>query len=184
MINYELPTSVEIDGKKYKITNNCDYRMVLDVICALNDNELSENQKIATALSVFYEDISDCDNLEQAIREMYKVISYGEEDDESESTKPRLMDWEHDFKVIITPINRVLGKEIREVDYLHWYTFLSAYFEIGECQFSTIVSIRSKKSKGKKLDDWERDFYKENKKLVDLPQYLTESEKEWLESDW
>ena len=181
---WDLPIAVEIDGKKYAITNKCDYRMVLDVICALNDNELDDEQKIRTSLYVFYEDISECTDIEKAIKEMYKIIAYGEEDDGKNENKPRLMDWEHDFNMLVAPINRVLGYEIRSVDYLHWYTFLSGYMEIGECQFNTVVSIRSKRAKGKKLDDWEKEFYRENKKMVDLPQNLTEEEQEWLDSDW
>lgn len=184
-MSWGLPISVEIDGKEYAITNKCDYRMVLDVICALNDNEIGdEEQRIKTALWVFYEDISDCVNLEKAVKEMYKIISYGEEEDDREENKPRLMDWKRDFKVLVAPINRVLGYEIRSVEYLHWYTFLSGYFEIGECQFSTIVSIRSKRAKGKPLDDSEKQFYKENKKMVDLPFNITNEEQEWLDSDW
>lgn len=181
---WNLPTAVEIDGKEYAITNKCDYRMVLDVICALNDNELDDEQKLRTALYVFYEDISECTDTEKAIKEMYKIVAYGEEDDGQSENKPKLMDWEHDFNMLVAPINRVLGYEIRSVDYLHWYTFLSGYMEIGECQFQTIVSIRSKRAKGKKLDDWEKEFYRENKKMVDLPQNLTEEEQEWLDSDW
>ena len=182
---WDLPTYVEIDGKEYAITNKCDYRMVLDVICALNDDELDENQKIQTALYVFYDDISDCEDLEKAIKEMFKIISYGDEDDgQNDDNKPRLMDWEHDFKNIISPVNRVLGYEARSVDYLHWYTFLGAYYEIGECQFQTIVSIRNKKAKGKKLEDWEQDFYNQNKKAVDLPNKYTKEEQELLDSEW
>ena len=181
---WNLPISVEIDGKEYAITNKCDYRMVLDVICALNDNELDDEQKIRTALYIFYEDISECTDMEKAIKEMYKIISYGEEDDGQGENKPRLMDWEHDFNMLVAPINRVLGYEIRSVDYLHWYTFLSGYMEIGECQFNTVVSIRNKRAKGKKLENWEQEFYRENKKMVDLPQNLTEEEQEWLDSDW
>ncbi len=181
---WNLPISVEIDGKEYKLTNKCDYRMVLDVICALNDNDYDDNGKIWNALWVFYEEIIPNCHIEQAVKEMYKIIAYGEEDDGQGENKPKLMDWEHDFKVLVAPVNRVLGYEIRSVDYLHWYTFLSAYYEIGECQFQTIVSIRSKRAKGKKLDHWEKEFYRENKKMVDLPQNLTEEEQEWLDSDW
>lgn len=181
---WDLPISVEIDGKEYAITNKCDYRMVLDVICALNDNELDDEQKTKTALYVFYEDITPCQDLEKAIKEMYKIIAYGEEQEENQEQKPKLMDWEHDFNLLVAPINRVLGYEIRSVNYLHWYTFLSGYYEIGECTFSNVVSIRSKKAKGKKLEKWEQEFYRENKKMVDLPQNLTEEEQEWLDSDW
>jgi hypothetical protein len=183
---WDLPLSVNIDGKEYAITNRCDYRMVLDVICALNDPKLNERERINTALYVFYEDLQGCDNVESAIKEMFKIISYGEEDEaEDNSNKPRLMDWQHDFAQIAPPVSRVLGYEVRTADrYTHWYTFLCAYMEIGECTFQNVVAIRSKKAKGKKLDDSEREFYRENKKMVDLPHILTEEEQEWLDSDW
>ena len=120
----------------------------------------------------------------QAIKEMFKIINYGEEQDPKQEKKPKLMDWEHDFNLLVAPINRVLGYEIRSVDYLHWYTFLSGYYEIGECTFSNVVSIRNKKQKGKKLEKWEQDFYRENKKMIDLPEKLTKEEEELLNSQW
>jgi hypothetical protein len=46
---WNLPLSVEIDGKDYKIRNKCDYRMVLDVINALNDEELEKVYRIQCA---------------------------------------------------------------------------------------------------------------------------------------
>ena len=50
--------------------------------------------------------------------------------------------------------------------------------EIGEGTFATVVSIRDKKAKGKKLEDWEREFYKENKTLIDLDVKYSEEELE------
>lgn len=182
---WNLPLSVEINGIDYKITNKCDYRMVLDVICALNDNDLSEEDRIRTALYIFYEDISDCEDIEKAIKEMYKIIAYGEEESEEDKNKPRLMDWEHDFQNIAPPVSRILGYDVRTPEkYTHWYTFLGGYMEIGECTFSTIVTIRSKRAKGQKLDKWEQNFYKENKNKIDLPLNLTNEEQDWLDSDW
>ena len=52
--------------------------------------------------------------------------------------------------------------------------------EIGECTFATIVSIRAKKQKGKKLEKWEEEFYRENYDKVNLPQKLTKEEEEFL----
>ena len=52
--------------------------------------------------------------------------------------------------------------------YCHWWTFVAAYMEIGECTFQTIVGIRNKKQKGKRLDDWEREFYRANRDKIDL----------------
>ena len=89
---------------------------------------------------------------------------------------PKLMDWHQDFPLIVAPINRVLNKEVR-AEKVHWFTFISAYQEIGECTFSQVVSIRSKKAKGKKLDKAEQEFYKQNRSLIDFKkQYSAQDE--------
>ena len=41
-MNYSLPYSVNIDGEELQIRNKCDFRVVLDVIEALNDEDLTE----------------------------------------------------------------------------------------------------------------------------------------------
>ena len=51
---WSLPISVEINGKEYAIRNKCDYRVVLDVISALNDEELEMEQRVECALFQFY----------------------------------------------------------------------------------------------------------------------------------
>lgn len=181
---WDLPVAVEINGKQHPIRNKCDYRVVLDAICALNDSELTDEEKVKCALFIFYEDVSAIDDFDTAIKEMFSIINGGEEQEENQEQKPQLMDWQHDFPVLVAPINRVLGFEIRSVDYLHWMSLLSAYMEIGECTFSTIVSIRSKRAKGKKLESWEDEYLREHRKMVELPKKLTEEEKEWLDSDW
>ena len=183
---WSLPIAVEIDGKEYAIRNKCDYRVVLDVIAVLKDNELNQEEKIKCSLFIFYEDITGLEDVETAVNEMLKIINVGEEEENNnEPTKPQLMDWEHDFTQIAPPISRTLGYSVRDAkNYTHWYDFIGAYMEIGECTFSNIITIRSKKQKGKPLEKWEQEFYRENKKLVDLPQNLTEEEKEWLDSDW
>ena len=182
---WDLPISVEINGKSHQIRNKCDYRVALDVICALNDNELTDEEKVKCALFIFYEDISEIEDFEAAIKEMFRIINGGEEQEESAEQKPSLMDWQHDFPQLAPPISRVLGYDVRTPDkYTHWYSFLGGYMEIGECTFSTIVSIRSKRAKGKKLDKWEEEYLREHRKMVELPRKLTTEEEEFLNSDW
>ena len=190
---WSLPISVEIDGKEYAIRNKCDYRVVLDVISALNDEDLEMEYRVECALFQFYGNdeldtvkkvLSSLNNIQIAIVEMMKIINLGKEEIEEEN-KPKLMDWEHDFQQIAPPISRVLGYSVRdEKNYTHWYDFVGAYMEIGDCAFANIISIRNKRMKGKKLETWEQDFYKENKKIIDLPHKLTDEEQEWLDSDW
>lgn len=182
---WNLPIAVEIDGKEYAIRNKCDYRVVLDAICALNDEELEMEHRIECALFIFYEDLTGLKDIQTAITEMMKIINLGEETTEEEQQKPQLMDWEHDFPQLAPPISRVLGYSVRDANrYTHWWDFIGAYMEIGECTFANIISIRNKRMKGKKLEDWEREFYRENKKMVDLPHKLTDEEQEWLDSNW
>lgn len=182
---WDLPVSVEIDGKTHAIRNRCDYRVVLDVISALNDEDLTQEQRIQCSLIIFYEKILDIENIEAAMKEMFKVINLGEEQNEEER-KPKLMDWEHDFPQIAPPVSRVLGYSVRDPkNYTHWYDFIGAYQEIGgECTFSTIISIRSKRAKGKKLDKWEEEYLREHRKMVELPRKLTAEEQEYLDSEW
>ena len=103
--------------------------------------------------------------------------------DESQKSNVKMVDYEQDYRIMIPAINRVAGKEIRECDDIHWWTFLGYFMEIGECTYGTVLNIRNKKSKGKKLEKWEQEFYDQNKRLVDIKPKLTEEEKaaeEWL----
>ena len=181
---WDLPISVEINGKNHPIRNKCDYRVVLDVICALNDNELTDEEKVKCALFIFYEDISQIHDFETAIKEMFRIMNNGEEETTLEN-KPQLMDWEHDFSQLAPPISRVLGYDVRDAEkYTHWYSFLGGYMEIGECTFATVVSIRNKRAKGKKLEKWELEFLREHRKMIDLPKKITMEEQEILNSEW
>lgn len=182
---WDLPIAVEINGKSHPIRNKCDYRVILDVICALNDNELTDEEKVKCALFIFYEDISAIDDLDTAIKEMFRIINGGEEQEENQEQKPQLMDWQHDFPQLAPPISRVLGYDVRTPDkYTHWYTWLGGYMEIGECFFQNIVGIREKLRSGKKLEKWEEKILKEHRKQVILPRKLTAEEEEFLNSDW
>lgn len=162
MINYALPTSIAIEGTEYPI--NADFRAVLDIITALNDPALTEQEKAYISLYIFYKGNIPYDALEPAIERMMEFMSAGTDD--SSTNAPEIVDWEQDFGMIISAVNRVLGTECRALPFLHWYTFISAYMEIGECLFSTVLGIRDKKARGKKLEKYEQDFVKRN------PQYF------------
>lgn len=182
-MNYGLPKSVEIDGTEYEIRS--DYRAALDVCTALSDPELSDEEKAYNALLIFYpsfEHDMPPRHYETAIEEMYRFLNGGELET-NQRKQPRLVDWNQDFPIIIAPINRVAGREIRAVEYMHWWTFLAFYQEIGgECTFAQVVGIRYKKSHGKKLDKQEREWYRQNQRLVDFKTNYTSAEEETLKA--
>ena len=78
--------------------------------------------------------------------------------------------------MIVADINKAAGQEIRALPFLHWWSFLSWFHAIGEGQLSTVVAIRDKLAKGKKLEDWEKRFYRENRETVDLKKRYTRQE--------
>lgn len=180
-MTWDLPLDVEIDGEKHAIRNKCDYRVVLDVICAILDADLTDEERLGCALTIFYEDVSKISDIETATKEMMRIIDCGQEE-KSAGEKPRVMDWEYDFQLLAPPVSRVLGYDVRTPDkYTHWYTFVGAYMEIGDCTFTNIVSIRNKRAKGQKLEKWEMDYFRENRDKIILPPRLTAEEKAWLD---
>lgn len=173
MKNRFLPTEITINDKIYPINQKGDYGVILDILAVLEDKELQDSEKAYTALLIFYDFNlpKRQDELEIALKEMMSFINCGDDvkDDPSNNNKRPLMNWNKDFPLLIAPINRVLGYDIREKECVHWWTIVSAYMEIGECTFQTIVNIRSKKQRGKKLEKWEEEFYRDNRDKIDLP---------------
>ena len=175
-----LPTTVEIGGTEYAILS--DYRAILDICAALSDPELSDQDKALVTLDIFYPGFVDMpqDHYDDAIKQCFWFINCGEEPDSQPA--PKLVDWELDFPRIVAPINRVTGSEIRSVEYMHWWTFMSAYMEIGDCLFAQIVRIRERKAKGKPLDKSDAEFYRKNRKIVDMKAQYTEQENAVLDA--
>lgn len=168
-MNYDLPKSLTVGGIDREIRS--DFRAILDVMEIINDVELEEQERHFFTLLFFYSDFYDIppDCYQEALEQCYWFINGGKSDRQAGKKPPRLMDWEQDFPYIIAPVNRVIGHEIRSDPYLHWWTFLSAYMEIGDCTFAQIVHIRSEKSQGKKLSKFDEEYYRKNRDIVDLP---------------
>lgn len=185
-MNYALPKSLSICGTEYAI--RYDYRCILEICAAMEDPELSKQDKAIVAMVIFYPDFEDMppEHYQEAIKQCFWFINGGEDDLGQKG--PKLVSWEQDTKYIIAPVNRVLGQEIRDIPYdeetntggLHWWTFLSAYMEIGDCVFAQIVRIRSLRAKGKKLDKADQEWYKQNRQLVDIKAKYTNEDIEFF----
>ena len=170
---WELPTTISLNNREFKIRT--DYRAILDILIALNDPNFEDDEKTLIVLQILYYDWEDVPNIEEAVNKGLEFITMGQE---SNTDGLQLMDWEQDSDLIIAPINQIVGTEIRSLEYMHWYTFLSAYMNIGESLFSQVVSIREKLKKGKKLGKEEKEFYRRNKEMIDIKIKYTDEEKE------
>lgn len=163
---WKLPQSIELGGVSYEIRT--DFRAVLDILQAMADPELTEDEKTEALLKILFWDPEEIPvkYLQEAADKAVAFIDCGISSEGK--SKTRLMDWNKDSPLIASAVNKNLGKDIRSMKYLHWWTFMGAYMEISEGLFHEILQIRQKKAAGKKLEKWEQDFYRKNKKLIDL----------------
>ena len=65
-------------------------------------------------------------------------------------------------------VNAVAGKDVRCDPNLHWWTFFGMFMNVEGGLFGNVLHIRQKKAKGKKLEKQEEEFYRENRKIIDL----------------
>jgi hypothetical protein len=165
--DYELPTSMNVNGNEYSFSS--DFREILEVMKPLNDPDLLDEEKIYCSANLFFDDFESIKNedIENCINQMMKFLTGNKEEEKTKKETP-VMDWEKDLGIIIAPINRIANHDIRNDKYIHWWTFLSYFMEIGECTFSTYVGIRTKRNKGKKLESYEQEIYKNNINAINI----------------
>jgi hypothetical protein len=129
-------------------------------------------------MAMFYEDFFKIpeEHYQEAAELMMWFINCGQEADREETHTSKQIDWEQDGLIIAADINKVAGCDVRSLSFLHWWTFMAYFMGIGEGQLSTIVSIREKLRKGKQLDEWEKEYYRNNRSKVDFKAKYTEEE--------
>lgn len=173
-----LPKQLKVGNVLHDIRS--DFRACLDIMAALNDECLSYREKAIVTIYILYVHPEDITDYNEAYKQAMWFLSCGEES--TENQKPmKLVIWERDFSMMVGEINKCLGFECRACDYLHWWTFVSAYMEMGECSYRNVLSIRYKKATGKKLEKWEEEFYRHNRSKIDIPIQYNDGEKELLQ---
>lgn len=158
-----LPKSLEIGGNQYRIRS--DFRVALLIFEAFSDTGLNDYEKTEVCLKCLYKEIPD--DKETAYRQAVWFLDGGNFPKSKQNHK-KVFDWKQDENIIFPAVNKSAGFETRSAEYIHWWTFLGYFSEIGEGLFSQVVNIRTKKSKGKKLEKWEREFYAEHREIIDL----------------
>lgn len=153
-----LPRTLRVQGRDHPIRT--DFRDVLNVLETFADPNLTDQEKVYVCLLTIYEDFADLkeDELKDAYVEAISFIDNSPDPQRKNRKSPKIMDWAQDEHLLFPAVNKVAGFETRSVDYLHWWTFLGYFMEIADGTYSQILSMRSKRSKGKKLEKYEREF--------------------------
>ena len=116
---WRLPTSLTIGGVGYSIRT--DFRDVLRVLSNFSSSKYNEQEKaMATIIIMFpaWKKIPQ-EMYGEALEQVTHFIDAGIAKSGKES--PATMDWDKDAPIIIPAVNHVLGKEIRALEYLHWW---------------------------------------------------------------
>lgn len=171
---FDLPTSLEFGGKSWPI--NSDFRDVLRTLTAFEDPDVSDEEKAFICLHNTYPDLDDIPrgDLQAAFDAAVAFIDHGSVNDGRPS--PRTMDWTQDANLIFPAVNKVAGLEVRGVEYMHWWTFMGYFMEIRDTTYATILGLRGKKARGKKLEKDEKEFWNHNRGLCELKTRYTEEE--------
>lgn len=170
-----LPKGLEIAGALCEIRT--DYRDCLTILQAFEDRELEDTEKYEVLLNILYVGDIPEGHMGEAIEKAVWFLDCGGTV-QKPGQKKKIIDFKQDEQMLFSAINKVSGFETRAVDYLHFWTFMSFFNEIGEGLFSTVLGIRLKRSRGKKLEPYEHEFYRDNKELIDLKEQYTKKEKE------
>ena len=176
---FDLPKALEFGGKSWPI--NSDFRDVLRTLAAFEDPDVPDEEKAFICLHNLYPDYGKipAKDLQAAFDAAVAFIDHG--NDDSAPASPRTMDWTQDAPLIFPAVNRVAGFEVRGMDYMHWWTFMGYFMEIRDTTFATVLGIRGKKARGKKLDKAEQEFWNHKLGLCKLKPRYTEAEQAEIE---
>ncbi len=167
ILTQKLPTKIKINENIYDI--NYDYKTVLNIILAFEDNDLLYEEQVYVLVHALYKkEIPECD-LEEAIIKGIKFIDCGAEPKEENNVKkPRTYSFSKDGNFIFSGINQTHHIDIEEKENLHWWKFISLFMDMSpDCMFGELMYYRTRKQEGK-LTDEEKQNYKKIKDIVEL----------------
>ena len=146
MLLGSLPRTLDVNGRQFRIRS--DFRSVLRIIAAFNDDELSNEEKIYVCLRQLYEDFNLLrpDDYTEAYDRAMWFINCGSEPKEKNS--PKVVDWSHDEQLIFPAVNKVAGQEVRLTQYMHWWTFMGFFQSIDrEDTYGYVLMLRQKRAR-------------------------------------
>ena len=171
---YDLPTALEVGDESWAIRS--DFRVILSILGAFDDPDLKDTEKAYVCLYDLYEDFEALPK--ELYGEAFEAAVQFIDHNTGAGKGARTMDWEQDANLLFPAINHVAGREVRAMEYLHWWTFLGFFMEMGEGVYSTVLSLRSKRSRKKKLEKWEEEWWRNNAEICKLKKRYSQEELE------
>lgn len=116
------------------------------------------------------------DDYNDAYKAAEEFLDHGSHNDARHH--PAVMDWEQDADILFPAVNKVAGFETRSAEYIHWWTFLGWCMSVdANSVWANVMSLRSKRAKGKPFEKWEKEYWSANRSICVLRHRDTEEEK-------
>lgn len=168
-----LPTKIKVNDTIYPI--NYDYMTAINIIIALEDNELTYDEKCYILIENLYKKRVKKSDLAQAVEKGFKFIDLGG-NLQKKSSNGRIYSFKKDGNYIFTGINSTHHIDIEANRDIHWWKFMAMFMDMSaDCMFGEIVYYRKRKLEGK-LTKEEKKKYSQIKDLLELDDVRVQSE--------
>ena len=170
----KLPTDYE--GLKI----NTNFRSFILFELLMQDNEISQKDKILLTLSYFFDERPK--DVKKAIEGVLWFYRCGEKEKHSKSggdgKQKQIYSFEHDAKYIYSAFLDQYGIDLNEIDYLHWFKFRALFEGLKSdnkiCEIMGYRAIDLNKIKDKE----EKKKYRKLQREFALPDNRSKKEKE------
>ena len=162
-----LPKKIKVKDNIYDI--NYDYRTIINILQAFEDDELTYQEKIYIMIKNLYKEEIPKDYYEEACLKAVKFIDLGKENNTKANEEiERTYSFEKDANYIFSGINSTHHIDLEKEDNLHWWKFMAMFMDMStDCMFGELIYYRKRKSEGK-LTKEEQKQYEKIKDIVEL----------------
>lgn len=173
-----------LESRVGKIEFNTDFRISIMFELLMQDDTISEQNKIIQALRLYYPSLEQITDLNKAIEDMIWFYRCGKElansNKKGKNAKQRkqIYSYEFDDDYIFSSFMQQYKIDLQEIKYLHWWKF-KAMFE-GLSENTKIVEIMGYRAMdiSKIKDKEEKKRYKNLQEVYSLPDMRTAEQKE------
>lgn len=177
-----VPQTVEIEGEDYEINSNFRTSILFELL--MQDNSISEEDKIIQALELYYTKLPK--DLNKAIEGMLWFYRCGKDEIESKTKNKgtgkstQIYSYDYDDDYIYSAFLDQYRVDLQDIEDLHWWKFKAMFKSLKET--NEIVKIMGYRAMdlSKIKDKEEKSYYTKMKELYKIPSNISKDEKEKL----
>ena len=127
-----VPTTIEIDGEEYEINSNFRESILFELM--MQDNSISEEDKIIQALELYYPKLPK--DLNQAIEKILWFYRCGKDEVENKNKgtgkSTNVYSYDYDDDLIYSAFLDQYNIDLQDIEYLHWWKFKAMFKSLKE----------------------------------------------------